>query len=38
MLDDGLGFRLVLWKPVIEERLRQAMSAVVRDGASWEIG
>lgn len=39
MLDDGLGFRLVPWKPAIEERLGQAMSAVVRGGGvSWEFG
>ncbi|WP_442806765.1 DUF3363 domain-containing protein [Thauera sp. Sel9] len=23
MLDDGMGFSLVLWKPVIEQRLRR---------------
>ena len=39
MLDDGLGFRLVPWEPVIEQRLGQAMTAVVRgNSASWEIG
>lgn len=39
MLDDGLGFRLVPWKPVIEQRLGQAMTAVVRGGGvSWEFG
>ena len=30
MLDDSLGFRLVPWKPVIEQWLGQNMTAVVR--------
>ncbi len=39
MLDDGIGFRLVPWKPVIEQRLGQSMVATVRGGGvSWEIG
>ncbi|WP_449500873.1 DUF3363 domain-containing protein [Affinibrenneria salicis] len=39
MLDDGLGFSLVPWKPVIVQRLGQQMAATVRgDGMSWEIG
>ncbi len=39
MLDDGLGFSLVPWKPVIEQRLGQTLSAVVRGGgAAWELG
>lgn len=39
MLDDELGFRLVPWKPVIEQRLGQAMTAVVRgNSVSWEFG
>jgi hypothetical protein len=39
MLDDGTGFSLVPWRPVIEQRLGQTMTAVVRGGnASWEIG
>ena len=33
MLDDGFGFSLVPWKPVIEQRLGQQVSAVVRGGA-----
>ena len=32
MLDDGVGFSLVPWKPVIEPRLGQQMSAIVRGG------
>ncbi len=39
MLDDGMGFSLVPWKPVIEQRLGQTMTAVVRgSGVSWEFG
>ena len=39
MLDDGLEFRLVPWKPVIEQRLGQTMAATVRGGGvSWEVG
>ena len=39
MLDDGIGFRLVPWKPVIEPRLGQTMGATVRGGGvSWEFG
>ena len=39
MLDDGMGFSLVPWKPVIEQRLGQPMTAVVRvSSVSWEFG
>ncbi|AEA61134.1 relaxase/mobilization nuclease and DUF3363 domain-containing protein [Burkholderia gladioli] len=39
MLDDGVGFSLVPWKPVIEQRMGQRLSATVRGGGvSWEIG
>ena len=39
MLDDGMGFALVPWKPVIEQRLGQQLAATVRGGGvSWEIG
>ncbi|EPP0044755.1 DUF3363 domain-containing protein [Pseudomonas aeruginosa] len=39
MLDDGMGFSLVPWRPVIEQRLGQQIAATVRDaGVSWEIG
>jgi type IV secretory pathway VirD2 relaxase len=39
MLDDGMVFSLVPWKPVIEQRLRQQLAATV-SGARvlWEIG
>ena len=39
MLDDGLGFHLVPWRPVIEQRLGQQIAATVRGGGvSWEVG
>ncbi|MFZ3174765.1 MAG: relaxase/mobilization nuclease and DUF3363 domain-containing protein [Thiobacillus sp.] len=39
MIDDGMGFSLVPWKPVIEQRLGQTLTAVVRGGGvSWEFG
>ncbi|HHH9301701.1 TPA: relaxase/mobilization nuclease domain-containing protein [Pseudomonas aeruginosa] len=39
MLDDGMGFSLVPWKPAIEQRLGQTVTAVVRgSGVSWEFG
>lgn len=39
MLDDGVGFSLVPWKPVIEQRMGQQLAATVHGGGlSWEIG
>lgn len=39
MLDDGMGFSLLPWKPVIELRLDQQLAATARGGGvSWEIG
>lgn len=39
MLDDGMGFHLVPWKPVIAPRMGQQLAATVRGGSvSWEIG
>ncbi|MOA67223.1 hypothetical protein D3C78_1943030 [compost metagenome] len=39
MLDDGMGFSLVPWKPMIEQRLGQQLAATVRGASvSWEIG
>jgi len=39
MLDDGMGFSLVPWRPVIEQRLGQQLAATVRGGeVSWVIG
>ncbi|MGB3124540.1 MAG: relaxase/mobilization nuclease and DUF3363 domain-containing protein [Pseudomonas sp.] len=39
MLEDGMGFSLVPWKPVIDGRQGQFMTAVVRgSGVSWTFG
>lgn len=39
VLDDGTNFSLVPWRPVIEQRLGQALTAVVRPcGVSWQFG
>lgn len=39
MLDDGMGFSLVPWRPVIEQRLGQQISAVVNSSSvTWNIG
>ncbi|HHV92896.1 MAG TPA: DUF3363 domain-containing protein, partial [Pseudomonas aeruginosa] len=39
MLDDGMGFSLVPWKPIIEQRLGQQLTATVRNGGvSWGFG
>jgi hypothetical protein len=39
VLDDGTGFSLVPWQPVIEPRLGKVISAMVRGGrASFEFG
>ena len=39
MLNDGMGFSLVPWNPVIEQRLGQQIAATMRGGGvSWEIG
>lgn len=39
MLDDGVGFTLVPWRPVIEQRLGQSLTAVARgDRISWYFG
>ncbi|MDH1684833.1 relaxase/mobilization nuclease and DUF3363 domain-containing protein [Pseudomonas chengduensis] len=39
LLDDGIGFSLVPWKPVIEQRLGQSVSAVIQGNSiSWQLG
>jgi hypothetical protein len=39
MLDDGIGFSLVPWKSVIQQRLGQTVAAIVRGtGATWDLG
>ncbi|HYW55790.1 MAG TPA: DUF3363 domain-containing protein [Polaromonas sp.] len=39
MLDDGMGFSLVPWRPLIEQRLGQHVSALVRGSSvDWTLG
>ena len=39
VLEDGIGFSLVPWKPLIEKRLGQPIAAITHGaGVSWEIG
>ncbi|WP_333985263.1 relaxase/mobilization nuclease and DUF3363 domain-containing protein [Ectopseudomonas khazarica] len=39
LLDDGIGFSLVPWKPVIEQKLGQSVSAVIQgNSVSWQLG
>lgn len=39
MLDDGVGFSLVPWRPVLERRLGQSMSVSIEGSSvSWEFG
>lgn len=39
LLDDGVGFSLVPWKPVIEQKLGQSISAVIQGNSiSWQLG
>jgi hypothetical protein len=39
LLDDGMGFSLVPWRPMIEQRLGQQVSAVVRGQyVNWQFG
>ncbi len=39
MLDDGVGFSLVPWRPALDQRLGQTVSANIRAGAvTWTFG
>lgn len=40
MIEDGLGFRLVPWQPVLEKRIGQFITGVQRDhgGIEWDFG
>ncbi len=39
MLDDGRGFSLVPWRPLVEERLGQQVSAITRkQSVTWQLG
>ncbi len=39
MLDDGMGFSLVPWRPVLDQRLGQQVSAIWRGSSvTWQFG
>jgi hypothetical protein len=39
MIDDGLGFSLVPWRPVIEKEIGREVIGVMRGGdVSWQLG
>jgi hypothetical protein len=40
MIDDGIGFQLVPWQPVLDKRIGQHITGTVRDagGIEWNIG
>ena len=39
MIDNGLGFSLAPWRPVLEQRLGQTVSGVMKaGGVDWQVG
>jgi hypothetical protein len=40
MIDDGLGFQLVPWRPALEQQLGRQISGVVtsKGGVDWGLG
>jgi hypothetical protein len=40
MIEDGLGFRLVPWQPILEKRIGQFITGIQREGGGveWEFG
>ena len=40
MIDDGIGFQLVPWQPVLDQRIGQHIIGVVRNagGIEWSFG
>ena len=39
MIDDGLGFSLVPWRPIIEKEIGREVMGVMRGGdMSWQLG
>lgn len=40
MIEDGLGFRLVPWQPVLEKRIGQFITGIQREsgGIEWDFG
>jgi len=39
MIDDGLGFSLVPWRPIIEKEIGREVAGVMRGhNVSWQFG
>lgn len=39
MIDDGLGFSLVPWRPVLDKEIGRQVMGVMRGGdISWQLG
>ncbi len=40
MIDDGMGFQLVPWQPILEQRIGRHITGVARDdgGIEWSLG
>jgi len=40
MIDDGIGFQLVPWQPVLDKRIGQHISGILRNagGIEWSLG
>ena len=40
MIDDGIGFQLVPWQPVLDKRIGQHISGIMRNagGIEWSLG
>jgi hypothetical protein len=40
MIDDGIGFQLVAWQPVLDQRIGQHITGMVREagGIEWNFG
>jgi hypothetical protein len=40
MIDDGIGFQLVPWQPVLDKRIGQHISGILRNGGGieWSLG
>ena len=38
MIDDGIGFQLVPWQPVLDKRIGQHITGIMRDGRRHRMG
>jgi hypothetical protein len=40
MIDDGIGFQLVPWQPVLDKRIGQHITDIMRNasGIEWSFG